>query len=129
MGILPFSELQPIVITTFLVPASATTPQSFNSATYNQFRLDAIVASSTDSVDRKLALYIFDGLFSMLLGVVNVPAGAGNGTIPVVDVIAGLPAGIQGFIVQAVSTYLQVGVLSTITAAKQINVVGVGAAI
>jgi len=125
-GIQAFNEVYPVNVSCFLTNAMGTTPQAFNSAIYTKFRLDAIVASSSDTVDRVLVLELYDGLFYYPLGSVNVPAGAGQGTVPVVDVIAALPTNVQKSVVQADSYFLQARVTVAVTAAKQLNVIGIG---
>ena len=47
-------------------------------------------AVSTDTVDQVLSLWLYDGTNSILLKSVTIPAGAGTGAVPAVDLLGAL---------------------------------------
>ena len=83
-------------------------------------RWDTLQAANDDTITHTVTVYLFDNPTYFPLGEVDVPAGAGNGTTPTVDLIQPfLPTTMHGF---AVPTYYQlaVSVGEAITAGKHI---------
>ena len=58
----------------------------------------SILAASTDTVDILAQLWIYDVSMTSgtLLGSIVIPAGAGNGTVPTVELLAALPIPLNG---------------------------------
>lgn len=93
MGNAIYDEKSPITgSVTFILP-EGTTMKGVGPANYDPWRVDAIAVSNTDSIDHVLDVGWFDnytvGALSRLASVV-VPAGAGDGTTPPLDVLAAL---------------------------------------
>lgn len=88
-------------------------------------RWDTILATSTDTVDKLLVCSTAGGLPNAL-GSVTIPAGAGNGTVPSVDVLAALlPAGVSGI---ALPDYAQLvfNLAAAASSGKFVRVIALG---
>lgn len=126
MGFAIFDERNPSVqAVTQLAAASpgATTIVTGNGASR---RFDALLFSSTDTVDRTIALEVVQAAVATSIGQVVIPAGSGTGAIPPVDLIAALPLTGQAGLVLGPADSLRFSTLVATTAAKQISVVGLG---
>ena len=110
---------------TFLAADAVAAKIVFDPAPY-MGRVDAIVATSTDVVDHYLTLSYNNVTATGSLGTVKVPAGAGYGAVPAVDVIAGLPASIQTNLTFGLGSILYGFLDTAVTAAFEVDVTAVG---
>ena len=109
-----------------LLPADTTVAKSFWTADAQVRRLDAIILSSTDTVDRAVQFAINLGSTDQALFEVNVPAGAGHGIVPPVEVFQTLNLTNLAGMVFPVSGTLRWNAVVTITAAKLVQAVALG---
>lgn len=99
MGIQQYDESAPLVGMAQIVNADGTGVVTLDTSTTARRRYDSILVTSTAVADHKLTIWTYVGAFGNKLGVVNIPAGAGSGAVPGVEVIAGLALGNVGAIV------------------------------
>jgi hypothetical protein len=90
-----FNETRPIVQQIILDLAIADGAESILDWGSDNFRIDAMVATSTEPIDHVLTVILHSSVDTPL-GSVNVPAGAGHGAVPAVDVLGGLPTVLHG---------------------------------
>jgi hypothetical protein len=86
-----FNETRPIVQQVILDVDIAEGEESVLDWGSDNFRIDAMVATSTEPIDHVLTVILHSSLDTPL-GSVNIPAGAGHGAVPAVDVLGGLPS-------------------------------------
>jgi len=119
-----------------ILPADTTTLKTLVTAGANGSIVDSINVSNTDSaVAYTLQVFVNDGTTSHLLGSVNIPLSAGNTTAaPGIDILRsgqlpGVPVDSNGnYIIVLKGTYtLKVAVTVTVTAAKVVDCVAMGA--
>jgi len=127
-GVQEFNEQLPVVRGWPFT--SADTPgvykQYVPSKTLNA-RLDSITALNTDTVDHLLSATIQDEAgVSIVLGSVNVLAGAGAGTVPICDVLAGLTVTDHKRLLWLSGAYLAVTFATAITATKTVVLLAQG---
>lgn len=116
-----------------ILPADTTTKKTIYTASANDAVLKSLNVTSTDTAAMNVALYVNDGTADRLLGTINVPALSGfNGTAPAVDMlngtqIPGLAFDQNGKRILSLKAgaIVKVAVLVTVTAAKQIDFLGV----
>jgi hypothetical protein len=97
------------------------------------FRVDSITVVNTDSIDHVLQVAIDSNPRSDeeygILATVVVPAGAGNGTVPVVDLLAAFPVTLQqGFAVDW-SAEISFRTTVAVTTGARIGITTIGGAI
>jgi hypothetical protein len=85
-----YSETRPIVQQRVLAIVSGTDPFSVLDWGSDNARIDVLIASSTEAIDHVLTVLI-NSSEGIAVGSVNIPASAGHGAVPAVDVLAGLP--------------------------------------
>lgn len=101
MGNQIFDEKYPNVVSRKVTSADSTDPLGLNYSINNlAYRVDALLVASTAAEDHLMGVYIgdpqsFSPPYPDIL-FVNIPAGAGNGTVPLVDVLAAFPLALQG---------------------------------
>lgn len=109
-----------------LAPADTTVAKSFWTADAQVRRLDAIVLSSTDTSDRAVQFAINLGAADQALFEVNVPAGAGHGIVPPIEVFQTLNlTNLPALVVPGGGT-LRWNAVVTVTTAKVIQAVAFG---
>lgn len=116
-----------------LLPAHGAALQTLYTASADDAVVKSLMVRSSDTAAMNVVLAINDGVADFVLGTIAVPASSGNtGAIASVDLLSGtllpgLPYDQSGkrILPLAAGTILKVGVLVAITAAKQIDVVGV----
>jgi len=116
-----------------LLPADTTVLATLYTASADDAVVKSLTVRSNDTAGMNVVVAINNGSADFILGVVNVPINSGStGAIPSVDLIAtallpGLPVDQNGkrILPLAGGYILKVGVLVTITAAKQVDVIAV----
>jgi hypothetical protein len=126
MSFLTFDERIALSLASQLAPADTTTAKSFWTADAQVRRADSILLSSTDTVDRYVQFSINFGATDQALFEVLVPAGAGHGVVPVVEVFEAINKLNMVGLVFAPSSILRWNAVVTITAAKVIQAVITG---
>ena len=86
-----YSETRPIVGQLLLTSYQETSPLTILDWGSDNYRIDAMIASSTEAIDHALTVVIHSSV-DIPVGTVNIPAGAGHGAVPAVDVLGGLPS-------------------------------------
>lgn len=109
--------------------ADATNLKTLVTATGAGIRISNVSATSTDTINIDLFLYLNDGTDDFLLGRITIPAGAGsNGTEPSISV---LNATYFPFLSEDLCYFLKTGyslkvkTSTTVTATKTIDIAGV----
>lgn len=126
MGAQVFNENQPFAAGIQLANANGTTPQAYVSGPSVPLRWDHLLVTNTDTVDHEVQLIMDDFVSDEVICAATVPAGAGSGATPAVDLIAeALPSTIDGLI-QPVTATFKVAVVVVITAGKHLNFWGQG---
>lgn len=107
--------------------ADGTTAKTLLTAGTNGTRVDSIIATSTDTSDRTLTLYLLKNAVSYRLGEVTIPDGAGtNGVDAAADGITlALPFIGGSFHIEA-GCSLTVAVKVAVTSGKAIDVIALG---
>jgi hypothetical protein len=96
-----FDEHTLVNYLTRIANAQGTTPVAVATAPQPGLRIDAIIAGNDDSIDHVVEFGIDNGAQAHYLGSVVVPAGAGQGGVPAVDVLAALQVGTLGAVLVA----------------------------
>jgi hypothetical protein len=113
-----FSESYPIQFARTL--DSTAVPGAYVNITPSRplvYRLDAMLASNSDSIDHTLLLALSDeGSGITPVGDVLIPAGSGHGALPAVDVLARLAPAYAQYLTGAPSAVVAYGVKEGITA-------------
>lgn len=118
-----------------IAPADTSTVKTLITAGTNGTKVQAILATSTDTSARDLALYLTISATNYLLGTVAIPLTSGSvNSVVTVDVlhaaqIPGLPFDGNGnhVLFLAPGSSLSIATLTTVTAAKLVTVVAQGA--
>jgi len=123
-GTQAFNELLPV--SRAFVFTSADTPGVYKQAVANAIlngRIDSMVAINTDSVAHLVTVQIQDQSgVSCTLGSISVAAGAGNGTIPVADVLAAITVADQKRLLLLAGGYLSMTFATVIAALTSVQV-------
>jgi len=86
-----FDETRPYLVNnTFDHAASAGIPLALGWNTAGVSRLDAWAISSTDTIDHVIDVGVYTSGIIIQMATITIPAGAGQGTVPVVDVLAAI---------------------------------------
>lgn len=126
MSFQTFDERIALAIGSQLLPADTTVAKSFWTIAGDVRRLDTVVLSSTDTVDRVVQFSVLLGATNFPLFEVNVPAGAGHGVVPAVELFATInQVNLVGIVIPTNGT-LQWSAVVTVTAAKAITAVALG---
>jgi hypothetical protein len=125
MALAQLNESRPLFATRTALPADTTVAQQILAALAADARVDSIICVSTDTVDRVVDLFYHTNA-NFQLSSMTVPAGAGTGIIPSVDLMTNPIFAAQGGLVIRAGDSLQEAVETTITAAKQIGMVVLG---
>lgn len=121
-----FDERISLAIGSQILPADTTVAKSFWTIAGDSRRLDAVVISSTDTVDRVVQFSVLLGATNFPLFEVSIPAGSGHGVVPPVELFAAVNlANLVGLVVPTNGT-VQWAAVVTITAAKAITAVALG---
>jgi hypothetical protein len=117
MGLQSFDEVTPIFFSATWTPGLGTGVNNLSSSLANVWRADAFTATSTDTIDHLCQVW----LNSVLIDTINIPAGAGNGAVPPVNMMAKLLADVgMDHIVLPVGKTIQVGLVVGLAAGKVI---------
>ena len=96
-GLSSFSEAMPATNAVAFLPATGTNYQTLITGLYSSFRVDAILATNSDSVDHVVLLALNQSGTRHVIGSATIPAGAGTGGAAAVDVLAlAMPATVAG---------------------------------
>lgn len=115
-------EYTPIVQVGYLQNSDGINYATIPAGKSNGWRFDVMIASNTDTIDHNLNLRYSSGGNFVYLGTVKVPAGAGQGLVPAVDVIGSLAGALVGGIVIGGSDGLSMRVEETITSPDRVSV-------
>lgn len=126
LGLTTFQETQPIAQATSFTSADTTVAKSILAQQTSPFRIDDIVITSDDTVDRVVDIYLRTVSTNTLLGSVTVPAGAGHGgVVPAMFFYDNNITPFLGFNMNTNQT-LQASIETTMTAAKTIVITPFG---
>lgn len=99
MGLSIFDESLAVFKRAELLPADATDEVTVFESLSAQIRIDALLISSTAIASHDVTLSLSDNYTSYApIATVSVPAGAGSGSIPIVDLVPSLPVPIGAVI-------------------------------
>jgi hypothetical protein len=115
MGLTTYDESFPFLGVNVLNNASGTTPVAVVNAQPQKVRLDKMRATSTCAAPYVLGIFLRTSGVSYRIGGISIPAGAGDGTVPTVDVLAGMLTPIDGLTLSN-AWGIYAGVDTTITA-------------
>jgi hypothetical protein len=117
MGLQSFDEVTPVFANATWTPGLGTGVNNFTSSQNNVWRIDTFIATSTDTIDHLCQVW----LNSVLIDTINIPAGAGNGTVPPVNMMAKLLTDVGlDHIVLPITKTIQVGLTVGLQAGKVI---------
>jgi hypothetical protein len=126
MSFTTFDERIALSAASQIAPGDTTTAKSFWTTDAQVRRVDSILLSSTDTVDRYVQFSLNLGATDQQMFEVLVPAGAGHGVVPVVEVFATInQANLIGLVVGP-SCVLRWNAVVTITTAKVLQAVLTG---
>lgn len=91
-----FDITEPIVASNKWDTANPTDTYTMITGGYPGGFIAAMVATNSDTIAHTIKLAMSGIAFGGLIETINVPAGAGYGTTPAVDVMAALPAALAG---------------------------------
>jgi hypothetical protein len=121
MSFQTFDERIALMLSSSIAPADTTTVKSFWVADAQVRRIDAMLLSSTDTSDRVVQVSVNLGGADQPLFEVTIPAGAGHGVVPAVEVLATVAfANLPGLILPA-SGVLRWNCTTTVTTAKALT--------
>jgi hypothetical protein len=121
-----FDERNPVQVGVGIVAANTTTDVAIISAAALDTRIDSVLATNTDTIPHVVGLRVGIGGGAYSLGTVSVPAGAGTGGAPTVDVLAsGFPTTQVGFILKNGNT-LSGHVEVTMVGGSYVHLVAIG---
>jgi hypothetical protein len=125
MSLSIFDEQQAINPIATIALADGTTPVSLVQAPARGLRLDQLTLTNADTIAHDVQITIFTGA-TAVLGTVAVPAGAGmSAAVPAVDAIPILAPVLAGVVV-ANGASVYVAVLVAMTAAGDLQALGLG---
>lgn len=121
-----FNELIALRQVLNLNNASGTAYVAMQAGTTSGWRWDVLIAGNTDTIAHNINLQYNAGGVLAHLGTVNVPAGAGQGAVAAVDLLAALPLGLRSGIIVQAGDQLAVRVEETIVAPFIVEILAVG---
>jgi hypothetical protein len=125
VGISTFDGQQSIIGSVILAAGSGTTPGYIWNTTYQRARMDHIWITSTATGAHVLGIYYRAGSTNYRIAGINVPAGAGDGTVPSVDVVQGVPQLVDGLQING-SSVVYIGCDVALTGGETITLTGAG---
>lgn len=126
MGFQTFDERIAINLVAQLANSDGTTSRSIWTADAQVRRLDAIFISSTDTVDRYVQFNLNIGAADQALWEVLIPAGAGHGVVPSVEVFETLnKVNLAGMVVGP-GNIVRWNAVVTLTSAKILQLIALG---
>ncbi len=126
MGLAIFDEKYPISGSMHFIAGSGVAETWMWDETPVPSRVDAMFATNTDVIDHVVDVWFSSTSFVLLLGSVNVPAGAGVAGAPTIDLVAHLPLSTQGGLVFGRLDSLKMAMEVAVTAAFSIDIVVLG---
>lgn len=126
MGLAQFDEKQPNVQACIFLDTDTTSPKTIGGPWIAFARIDAIRITSTSLQDHTLALHMYDLTNDYPIGEVVVPAGAGSGAVPPVDVASPPLVEALGGIVVSVAMFLRGHLKVALDTGEAITVVAFG---
>jgi len=90
MGFERFDIKVPLNDTLYISISEGTNSQTITNNPQVPTRIDAMFVTSTAATDHLLEVGVYEGGRTHSFGRVNIPAGAGNGIVPIVEVVAAL---------------------------------------
>lgn len=117
-----------------ILPADASTKKTLVTGATNGTKIEALTIASTDTAARDVSLYMTISAVDYLLATVSIPANSGNtNALPAIDAIRsaqwpGLSYDANGnkILYVASGSVLKIAALTTVTTAKEIDVLAVG---
>jgi hypothetical protein len=123
MGIQQFDEVQAILHEQKLITSSGTSKQNVAINSTNAEYIESWWACSDDTVDHLVQLWYS----TTLIGIVTVPAGAGQGTVPAVNLMNTVNAALGAPVIKLMAQKaIAVQLLVAMTAAKSMWVGAAG---
>jgi hypothetical protein len=102
MGTQVFAEISPALFVSAQVAGHGTSPTTLAPEHTPNYRLDQVLVKNEDTVPLTIQLYFYQAGTYFPIGQAVVAAGAGNGTVAPVDILALiLPATFSGLVVPA----------------------------
>jgi hypothetical protein len=89
-GLSTFNETHPSNVAQVLDNALGTGTRTWDAPGFADWRVDAVFATNTDSIDHVVDVFYVATGTPVLWFSVNVPAGSGVGSVPPVNLLAGL---------------------------------------
>jgi hypothetical protein len=121
LGLSSFDETYPYAGNAHLTSASGTTPATLWSQGSTPSRVDAILVRLVSASDQTVLLtYAFSGV-DREVGRWVVPANTGDGTVPIMNLFATLPEGMDGIKVPA-GVSLKAGMVAALTGSDSLEV-------
>lgn len=108
------------------VNADGTTKKTLFTAGTNGSRIDSISACSNDSAAVEMGVYLNDGTTDHYLGNIHLAVGAGYTTVAKVDGITALMPTALPYLDLPTGWSIKVAPAGTVTAAKVVDIVGIG---
>jgi hypothetical protein len=102
MGLSMYDEAIPLIYAFNWLSYMGTNEQAITGMLARAARIDSVHILNSDTIDHDVELRINAGSAPFPLGTVNVPAGAGHGTVPIVKAELALAPGAQNGWVLAV---------------------------
>jgi hypothetical protein len=123
MGLTTFEYVSLYEVDIAWANANSTTKTALAAAQVPTVRIDTFSATSTDTIDHLVEFWYAN----VLIDTINVPAGAGNGTVPPVNLMSKLLAdcGLDHITIAPQKT-INVKMLVAITAAKNVYFLALG---
>jgi hypothetical protein len=124
-GLAQFNEIAPYGTNVVLSNASGTSEVTLVSSNVARLRIDAIVCTNTDTVAHVLDIKL-QYVASHVIGSVTIPAGAGYGAVPSIEVVQALNLpNVPGFILPA-TCFINVQLEVTLTSGKVVELCAIG---
>lgn len=126
MGVSNYDESVPYCWTVRFVNGGATSSTLITAGTQSTARVDDLIAVSTCAADRLLDVQLIKSSIPYSFGKVLVPAGAGNGTVPPVNLMDEIRPTLVGGICPAGADTMAIAIDSAPGAGENVTVVALG---
>jgi hypothetical protein len=123
MGLSQYEETSPLVAGTTIALADGTTPKSCGIPVTAPLRIDEVWVTSQSGTDHVVSLWVRISGNSYRWRAVNVPAGSGNGTLPSINVMAGVSGALAGIPLPATNYNIYVAVDVAMSGSDTLTVV------
>ena len=121
MSIAIFDERTPYADYVEIVNSDGTNYKNLTLSDASIRRIDSILVSSDDTVDRYVRLNVYDGSTQRSMGYAKIPAGSGHGGLPTVDLVTVLCSSLIAGVVPGPFNQLTVNSDTAVTSGKTIQ--------